>query len=45
MSLNGNKTWIEFPYEIKEAESDIKEQFIKDFQGGLKRVEKGSAER
>lgn len=45
MALNGNKTWIEFPYEIKEAEGDIREQFIRDFQGRKKRVERISAER
>lgn len=34
MALNGTKAQqYEFPYEIKEAEADVKEQFIRDFQG------------
>lgn len=43
MALNGNKARIEFPYEIKKAEGDIREQFIRDFQGRLdikKKVER-----
>lgn len=34
MALNGKKkAQYEFPYEIKEADADMKEQFIRDFQG------------
>lgn len=33
MALNGNKAQLEFPYEIKEADADMKEQFIRDFEG------------
>jgi len=33
MAFNNNKGENEFPYEIKEAEGDLKLQFIKDFQG------------
>lgn len=33
MALNGNKAQYEFPYEIKEADADMKEQFIRDFKG------------
>lgn len=33
MATTNNKVEYEFPYEIKEADGDIKEQFIRDFQG------------
>lgn len=33
MAYNNNKGENEFPYEIKEAVGDMKEQFIRDFQG------------
>ncbi|KAG5673429.1 hypothetical protein PVAND_003477 [Polypedilum vanderplanki] len=33
MTSNNNKNENEFPYEIKEADGDMKEQFIRDFQG------------
>lgn len=35
MAFNNNKGENEFPYEIKEAEGDVREQFIKDFHGKL----------
>lgn len=33
MELNGKEAWSEFPYEIKETDAYVKEQFIRDFQG------------
>lgn len=33
MAFDNNKGENEFPYEIKEAEGDVKEQFIKNFEG------------
>lgn len=33
MAFNNNKGENEFPYEIKDAEGDVREQFIKDFHG------------
>lgn len=33
MAFNNNKGENEFPYEIKEAVGDVKEQFIRDFHG------------
>lgn len=33
MATVNNKDENEFPYEIKEADGDMKEQFIRDFQG------------
>lgn len=40
MAYNNNKGENEFPYEIKEAVGDMKEQFIRDFQGMLYRKRK-----
>lgn len=33
MAFNNNKGENCFPFEIKEAEGEVKEKFIKDFQG------------
>lgn len=38
MAFNNNKGENEFPYEIKEAEGDVREQFIKDFHGKWMRI-------
>lgn len=38
MAFNNNKGENYFPYEIKEAEGDVRERFIKDFHGKLKKI-------
>jgi hypothetical protein len=38
MAFNNNKGENGFPFEIKEAEGDVREQFIKDFHGKLKEL-------
>jgi hypothetical protein len=38
MAFNNNKGEIAFPYEIKEAEGEVRTQFIKDFHGKLKKI-------
>lgn len=40
MAFNNNKGENYFPYEIKEAGGDVREQFIKDFHGKLRFIKK-----
>jgi hypothetical protein len=38
MAFNNNKGEIVFPYEIREAEGEVRAKFIKDFHGKLKKI-------